>query len=136
MHPTHDFNPCSSCTHTTITQAMGIARSKGPKNINFPSKRLIARKRIQQILILENDVPVVELTKLNHVSAVCKTEHKKFSNLQGMNDTWNITKYREEYVNQQVCVAATFKEDANRREEDGENDLANVTMDGIKLAQS
>lgn len=64
-----------------------------------------------------------------------KIEHKRFSDLQGMNNTWNITKYSEEYVNQQVRVAATFEEDANRREEDGEDDLANVTEDGIKLAQ-
>ena len=46
--------------------------------------------------------------------------------LQRMNDTRNIPEAGEQDVNEQVAVATTFKEDADRWQEDGENDFADV----------
>lgn len=45
-----------------------------------------------------------------------------------MNDTWDVTQDREEDVDEKIRIAAALKEDTQRWEEDGENDLANVAM--------
>ena len=44
-----------------------------------------------------------------------------------MNDTWDITQDCQKDVDEEVAAAATLKEDTKRREDDGENNLANVT---------
>lgn len=43
-----------------------------------------------------------------------------------MNDTRDVTQYREEDVDQQIRAAATLEEDTERWEEDGKDDFANV----------
>ncbi len=43
-----------------------------------------------------------------------------------MNDTGNITQYSQEDVDEKVSVATTLEEDAERREDDGEDDFADV----------
>lgn len=45
-----------------------------------------------------------------------------------MNDTWNVAQYGEKDVDQEVGIAATFEEDAQRWQDDGEDDFANVTV--------
>lgn len=52
-----------------------------------------------------------------------------------MDDTRNVTQYREEDVDQQIGATATLEEDTERWEDDGENDLANVAAK-IKSAMS
>lgn len=44
-----------------------------------------------------------------------------------MNDTRDVTQYREEDVDQQIRATAPLEENAERWEDDGEDDLANVT---------
>ena len=46
--------------------------------------------------------------------------------LQRVDDTWDVTKDGEQDVDEQVAVAATLKEDADRWEEDGDDDFADV----------
>lgn len=43
-----------------------------------------------------------------------------------MNNARNVTKDRQEDVDQEVGTAATLKEDSERRENDGKDDLANI----------
>lgn len=43
-----------------------------------------------------------------------------------MDDTRNVTQYREEDVDQQIGATATLEEDTERWEDDGEDDLADV----------
>ena len=46
--------------------------------------------------------------------------------LQGMDDTRNVTQYCQEDVDQEVGIATALEEDTERRKDDGENDLADV----------
>ena len=43
-----------------------------------------------------------------------------------MDDTWNVTQYREKDIDQEIRIAAAFEEHTERWQEDGEDDLANV----------
>lgn len=52
-----------------------------------------------------------------------------------MNDTGNITKYSEEDIDQEVGVTASFEEDTKRWNEDGKDDLADVTTSETQSAQ-
>lgn len=52
-----------------------------------------------------------------------------------MNDAWDVAQYRQENVDEEVCIASTLKEDSKRWDEDGENDLANVAVRHKLLAR-
>lgn len=43
-----------------------------------------------------------------------------------MDDTRDVTKNRQENVDEEICAAATLEEDAKRWQEDGEDDLDDV----------
>ncbi|KAK5628676.1 hypothetical protein RRF57_004391 [Xylaria bambusicola] len=43
-----------------------------------------------------------------------------------MNDARDVTQNRQEDVDQEVGTAATLKEDTERREDDGKNNLADI----------
>ena len=47
-------------------------------------------------------------------------------NIQGMNDTGNITEYGKQDVDEEVCVAAALEEDTKGRKNDGEDDFDKV----------
>ena len=55
------------------------------------------------------------------------------SDLQGMDDTRNITQYCQENVDEEVGIATALEENTKRREEDGEDDLADVAIVRAKL---
>ena len=46
--------------------------------------------------------------------------------LQGMDDSRNVTQYGQEDVDEEVGIATALEEDTKRRENDGEDDLADV----------
>lgn len=46
--------------------------------------------------------------------------------IQGMDDTRNITQYCQENVDEEVGIATALEKNTKRREEDGEDDLADV----------
>ena len=46
--------------------------------------------------------------------------------VQGVDDTWDVTEDGQQDVDEEVGAAATLKEDTERWEDDGENDLADV----------
>jgi len=48
--------------------------------------------------------------------------------IQGVNDTGDVTQDGEKDVNEEVGVAAALEEDTNGREEDGKNDLEDVAV--------
>jgi len=48
------------------------------------------------------------------------------NDVQGVNDTGNVTQDGQEDVNEEVGIASTLKENTKRREEDGEDDLDNI----------
>lgn len=50
-----------------------------------------------------------------------------------MDDAGNVSEDGEEDVDEEVCTAAALKEDTEGREEDGEDDLANVTVKGVSF---
>lgn len=50
-----------------------------------------------------------------------------------MDDTRNVTKNRQQNVDEEVGAATTLKEDTDGRKEDGENDLANIAAEGVSL---
>jgi len=43
-----------------------------------------------------------------------------------MDDTWDVTKDCQQDVDQKVCTATTLEEDAERWEDDGKDNLADV----------
>lgn len=45
-----------------------------------------------------------------------------------MDDTRDVSEYRQKDVDEEVGIASTFKEDTDGREEDGENDFADVAV--------
>jgi hypothetical protein len=49
-------------------------------------------------------------------------------NVQGMDDTGDVTQDREDDVEEEVGAAATLEEDTQRRQDDGEDDLADVAI--------
>lgn len=50
--------------------------------------------------------------------------------IQGMDNTRDVTQDREQDVDEQVGAAATLQEDSQRGEEDGKNDLEDVAVEG------
>lgn len=50
-----------------------------------------------------------------------------------MDDTRNITQYCQEDVDEEVGIATALEENTKRREEDGEDDLADVATVRAKL---
>ncbi|KAM0805699.1 hypothetical protein BDR22DRAFT_299087 [Usnea florida] len=55
------------------------------------------------------------------------------SDLQGMDDTRNITQYCQENVDEEIGIATALEENTKRREENGEDDLADVAVVRAKL---
>jgi hypothetical protein len=45
-----------------------------------------------------------------------------------MDDSGNVTKDRQQDVDEEVCTATTLEEDTDRWEDDGKNDLADVAV--------
>lgn len=45
-----------------------------------------------------------------------------------MNDTWDITQDGQKDVDKEVCVATSLKENTNRWEKDGKNDLDDIAV--------
>ena len=45
-----------------------------------------------------------------------------------MNDAGDVPQYRQEDINEEVRIAAALKEDTKRWEDDGKDDLADVTI--------
>lgn len=50
------------------------------------------------------------------------------NDVQGVDDTGQVTEDSQEDVDEKVGVAATLEEDAERRENDGEDDFADITV--------
>lgn len=44
-----------------------------------------------------------------------------------MDDTGNVTENGEQDVDEEISIAASLEENSERREDDGKDDLANVT---------
>lgn len=53
-----------------------------------------------------------------------------------MDDARNVTQYREKDVDQEIGIAATLEEHAQRWEEDGEDDFADITRINEKSARA
>ena len=49
--------------------------------------------------------------------------------LQRVNNSWDVTQDGQENIDQKVCIASPFKKHANRRENDGEDDLDDITVE-------
>ena len=45
-----------------------------------------------------------------------------------MDDSWNVTKDGQQNVDEEICIAASLKEDTQRRDEDGANDLDDIAL--------
>ena len=48
------------------------------------------------------------------------------NDVQGVDDTGNVTQDGQQDVDEEVGIAAALKEDTERREEDGKDDLADI----------
>lgn len=55
--------------------------------------------------------------------------------VQGVDDTWDITKDGQQDVDEEISSAATLKEDTERWEDDGENDLADIAVERVSNAR-
>lgn len=56
--------------------------------------------------------------------------------VQSVDDSGDVTEDGEEDVDEEVGAAAALEEDAEGREEDGEDDLADVAGRGVSLGGS
>ena len=84
-------------------------------------------------LVLENDVSrwskqLRLIGESADKSRLVSTRSKHPKDLQGMDDTRDVTQYCQEDVDQKVGIATALKEDTKGRKEDGEDDFANITM--------
>lgn len=61
---------------------------------------------------------------------------RREEDLQGVDDSRNVTQNREEDVDQEIRVAAALKEDTERRKEDGKNDLADIAVITFRSARA
>lgn len=52
-----------------------------------------------------------------------------------MDDTWDVTQYRQEDVDEEVGIASALKEDTEGWQEDGEDNFADVATRRRTLAQ-
>ena len=50
-----------------------------------------------------------------------------------MDDTRDVTKDGQEDVDEEVCIAATLKEDTKRWEDDGKDDFADIAVDSASV---
>ena len=53
-----------------------------------------------------------------------------------MDDSWNVTKDGQQNVDEEICIAASLKEDTQRRDEDGANDLDDIALRAVSKADS
>ena len=84
-------------------------------------------------LVLEYDVPrwskqLRWFGENADQSRLVSIRSKHPEDLQGMDDTRNITQYGQEDVDQEVGIATALQEDTKGGKNDGENDLADITM--------
>jgi hypothetical protein len=56
---------------------------------------------------------------------IAPNEHAR--NVQGVDNAGNVTQDGQENVDEEVSAAATLEEDTKRRQNNGDNDLDNVT---------
>lgn len=75
-------------------------------------------------LVLEDDVPV------NAVSTV-SSETRKSSNIQGVDDTGDVTQNGQQDVDQQIGTTSALEEDTDGRQKDGEDDFDDVSAIGV-----
>lgn len=57
-------------------------------------------------------------------------------NVQCVNDTGDITQDRKQDVDEEVCIATSLKEDTKRRENDGKDDLADVSTGALSAVRT
>ena len=55
-----------------------------------------------------------------------KIDIQRSNDLQGMDNTRNVTQYCQEDVDEEVGIATALEEDTERRENDGEDNLADI----------
>lgn len=60
-----------------------------------------------------------------------KFEGDGAGNIQGVDDTGDVTQDGEQDVNEQIRTASALEEDTQRGQEDGKDDLANVAVGNI-----
>ena len=61
-----------------------------------------------------------------HRVDVCMMTLELEYDVEGVDDTGNVTKDGQQDVDEKVCVAAALKEDAQRGEKDGKDDFAEI----------
>lgn len=49
----------------------------------------------------------------------------------GMDNTWKVTKTRQKDVQQKCSTASSFKENSQRRQDDGNDDFTNVSASHV-----
>lgn len=83
-------------------------------------------------LVLENDVPelrnnisiyILGITQLRRLAAWTGWQY-----VQSVDDAGQVTKNGEQDVDKQVGTAASLEEDAERRQHDGKDDLADIAV--------
>jgi hypothetical protein len=62
-----------------------------------------------------------------HSARICKVGMVRL-NVQRVDDTRNVTQDRKQDVDEEIGIATSLKEDTERREDDGKNDLADVAV--------
>jgi hypothetical protein len=62
-----------------------------------------------------------------HSARVCKIGMVRL-NVQRVDDARNVTQDREQDVDEEIGIATSLKEDTERREDDGKDDLADVAV--------
>lgn len=72
------------------------------------------------ILILENDVAAREVSRRS------RRRRCRSGDIQGVDDSGNVTKDGQQKVDEEVSTATTLEEDTKRREDDGDDDLDDV----------
>ena len=86
-----------------------------------------------RIIYLDRCKRLVEQDRGQSVCIVHSKMKIDVSHVQGMDDTRNITQYCQENVDEEVGIATALEENTKRREEDGEDDLADVAIVRAKL---
>jgi hypothetical protein len=86
-------------------------------------------------LVLQNDVSAQRISKETSKSRTSaalevtfRSSNQMMGHLQSVEDARDVTQDCQKDVDEEIGTAATLKEDAQRWEENGEDDLANVAV--------
>lgn len=94
----------------------------------MPTSALLSRERASRHLVFEDDVPGCDVSI---VLSPSEDVTGMSEDVQGVDDTGDVTQDGEQDVDEEVGTASALEEDTDGRQDDGEDDLDDVAVDFV-----